>query len=116
MTKFKFILLMMVITSSIKAQNLVFSGKITFEKKENLHKQFTEMNSWTEEYIKRIPKYRTDIFELDFNTKKAAYFLKEEDENQGLSWLKVAGNNQVWSYYPENKYLAIKEVYEKIIC
>lgn len=94
-------------------QNLVLSGKITYEKKENLHKQFTEMNSWTEQLIKSIPKYRTDQFELSFDAKKSFYKLSLEDESNAMSWGRIAASNNVWINFTDSQYVAQKQVYEK---
>lgn len=94
-------------------QQLALSGKIIFEKKENLHKQFTEVNSWTEEMLKRLPKYRTDLFQLSFNTHKSVYQLTLEDESPFSSWWKVAANNTVLNNFDSKLYAAEKTIYER---
>jgi GLPGLI family protein len=106
-----FLLLLQLKTSW--GQNLILSGKITYEKKENLHKQFTEMNSWTEQLIKTIPKYRTDQFELSFDSRKTFYKLTLEDESNAMSWGRIAAANNVWLNLNDTQYVAQKQVYEK---
>src|SRR4051812_36252587 len=98
------LLVLVIWPASVFAQQLVLGGKIAFERKENLHKQFTEMNSWTEEMMKRMPKYRTDQFELSFNTHRSLYKLVTEDESTMAQWLRVAGSNTVMQSYDDGRY------------
>lgn len=100
------------LNQNLSAQNLVFSGKITFERKENIHKQFTEMDSWTEAFLKSIPKYKVDFFELNFETKKSVYKMSQEDEGNFPSWLKSASTNMVWQNFNDTQLLAVKQVFE----
>jgi len=66
----------------LSAQQMVINGRILFERRENLHKQFeNEKGDWAQEWLKRIPKYQTDIFELVFTKSKSYYYLKTEDES-----------------------------------
>ncbi|MDP1726661.1 MAG: GLPGLI family protein [Bacteroidota bacterium] len=112
-TCFLFITLSLYCVQTVYCQQLALSGKITFEKKENLHKQFTEVNSWTEEMLKRLPKYRTDLFQLSFNTHKSLYLLTQEDESPFSNWWKVAANNSVLNHFDTKQYIAEKTIYER---
>ncbi len=111
--RFLFFSLFLFCVQTIYSQQLALSGKITFEKKENLHKQFTEVNSWTEEMLKRLPKYRTDLFQLSFNTHKSLYLLTQEDESPFSSWWKVAASNTVLNNFDVKQYTAEKTIYER---
>lgn len=95
------------------SQQLVLSGKITFERKENLHKQFTGNDNWSEEYIKRIPKYRVDLFQLTFNTHQSLYKILEEAEGPFSNWWRTAAFNTVSLDLDKNRYKAQKTIYER---
>jgi len=98
----------------LSAQQMVINGRILFERKENLHKQFeNRKGDWAEEWLKRIPKYQTDIFELVFSKSKSYYYLKTEDENNSFSWGKVAHDNLVLSDFNSKHYTAYKNIFDK---
>jgi len=113
-TKYCFILMMMVSLSiGISfAQNLALSGAITFERKENMHKYFTEENSWTEARMKQMPKYKIDIFQLNFQTKQTFYKVTIEDESPMFNWMKVAAGNTVKTDFESKKILCEKAIYD----
>jgi GLPGLI family protein len=95
------------------AQSLLLSGKIRFERKENVHKQFeNESGAWVEEMIKRVPKYKTDYFELTFNREQSLYKLVQEEENQMMSWNNIAHNNTVHHHLVTGQSLSLKNVYD----
>jgi GLPGLI family protein len=108
-----FVLLLAGSLPMAKAQQLILSGKITFERKENMHKQLTEHSSWSEELKKRMPKYRTDFFQLSFNTHEGMYKLSQEDESPFASWWRVAYNNSVKTNLDTKTFTASKSVYER---
>jgi GLPGLI family protein len=103
------------------AQELMLQGKITFERKENMHKLIDDEiaaakdpSPWYTEMRKIAPKYRTDIFQLTFNTKQSLYKLITEDDipfNQ--RWFRVAFSNTVWSDFEKHRFVSDKMVYEK---
>ncbi|OYU94964.1 MAG: GLPGLI family protein [Bacteroidetes bacterium B1(2017)] len=95
------------------SQNLGLSGVISFERKENMHKLFEDNdNSWSEERIKHMPKYKTDQFQLSFNTHQTLYKVVLEDENPMFQWVRVAAANTV-KIDLDNKHLsAEKTIYE----
>ncbi|MFY8022118.1 MAG: GLPGLI family protein [Bacteroidia bacterium] len=108
-------ILFFILTASVcDAQQLILQGRIHYERKENLHKLFTEENEWTNEFKKQLPKYRTDIFELSFNTKKSLYKMEQEFEGNSniLDWFNVAKFNTVLQNQETQKLVAQKTVYE----
>ncbi len=111
----KFILIFCLVfglTQNVNAQQIILSGKITFERKENLHKQFTEESSWRDAFLKTLPKYKVDFFELNFNALQSAYKISIEDEAATPSWLKPANTNLVWQNFKDTQLLAVKQVFE----
>ncbi len=63
----------------------ITSGKITFERKTNLMKKFTDER--TKNWITEENKYNLDVFELYFND-SLSVFIPSEDESgkKGMSW------------------------------
>ncbi len=101
------------ITNS-NAQQLIQSGKITFERNENLHKLINDKSSWSQAMKSKMPKYRTDVFQLSFNKKSSAYKLTQEDESPYANWYyRVAAQNSVFTNIETNKMIADKIVYER---
>jgi GLPGLI family protein len=97
----------------LKAQQLILSGEIIFERKENIHKGFTEENSWTEARKKATPKYKVDLFSLQFNAKQSLYKMHVEDEHPSFMWNKMANANSVLQAFEDRLYEAEKTIYEK---
>ncbi|GAB1447774.1 MAG: GLPGLI family protein [Bacteroidia bacterium] len=97
------------------SQQLILQGKVQYERKENIHKQFTEENEWTTEFKKQMPKYRTDQFELAFNSRKTHYKVTQEFESNSrmMDWFNVCKLNVVEQNLEQKKLHAIKTVYDK---
>ncbi len=113
MIRFFFIVSLVIgLNQTLKAQQLIFSGKITYERKENIHKHFTEADSWTEAFLKTLPKYKTDMFELHFNLSQTAYKISIEEEASIPGWIKPANTNLVWQNYKDTQVMAVKQVFE----
>jgi GLPGLI family protein len=97
----------------LKAQQLILSGEILYERRENVHKQFTEENSWTEARKKATPKYKVDVFSMQFNTKQSLYKMFAEDESPAFMWNKMANANTVLKDLLAKTYEGEKTIYEK---
>lgn len=98
------------------AQQLKLSGKITFERKENMHKQFEEESGpWMEQMKKRMPKYRTDFFQLTFNKHKSVYRISQEEENPVAAnqFWRVSWNNAVMMDLAQKRMQSEKSVYDR---
>lgn len=62
------------------------SGKIVYERKTNLEKKFrNEKGDWLEEFLK-TNKYKTDVFDLNFNDSISYFKPTQLDEVDQLSW------------------------------
>lgn len=108
------ILLLILQCAQSNAQQLKLSGKITFERKENIHKLLSEQEgNWAESMLQHTPKYRTDRFQLSFNLHKTFYQLLNEDEVNFFNWFKVAANNSVVNNFDNKQYVAEKTIYER---
>ncbi len=96
------------------AQQLIFSGKITFERKENIHKLMNDNSTWSEAMKNKMPKFRTDFFQLAFNKHQSLYAISQEDESPFANWYyRVAALNTVYTNYETGKMIADKIVYER---
>ena len=101
------------------AQQIMLNGKITFEKKFGVLKDYDEQykddedNSWYEEYRKKLPKYKTDIFELTFSKKQTIYKTILEDENPVLRWNKTITELTQKTIFDKDSTWAKRTVYDK---
>lgn len=119
--KIKMILVLLLHSLVANAQQLVLQGKITYERKENMHKLIDEEmaddkepNPWYTEMRKVAPKYRIDIFQLSFNAHQSLYqLITEDDKPFNQQWFRVAYNNKVLSNFDTKKFITEKSVYEK---
>jgi GLPGLI family protein len=101
---------------------ITFKGKITFERKNNVHKQMEDMMKGNpgsaamfDNMKKNIPKYKTDIFELFFNESQSVY----KPAPNGISESKMmmgampAERNVVFNDYTTHTFTAEKKIFEK---
>jgi hypothetical protein len=102
---------------------ITFRGKLTFERKMNVHKQMDEMmkgngggnSAMSDNFKKQVPKYKTDIFEMVFTDKQSLY----KPAPDGISESKMMmGNipserNIVFNDYETLKCVSEKKVFEK---
>lgn len=113
MKKLLFLLSILIgINAFVEAQNLALSGIITYERNENMHKQFKDDNSWSAERLKHMPKYKTDQFQLSFTSKHSLYKISLEDENPMFTWMKAAASNTVRMDLETKKIICEKSIYE----
>ncbi|MBK7763154.1 MAG: GLPGLI family protein [Bacteroidetes bacterium] len=100
---------------------IVFRGKLTYERKMNMHKQMDEMmkgqgsSSMADNLKKQTPKYKTDIFELFFNEKQSLY--KPAPDGISESKMMMAGipsdRNMVFNDYENKSATSEKKIFEK---
>lgn len=102
-------------------QNLIFRGNIKYDRSMNIHKQIDEMASmggnatFMEQMKKRVEKYKTDHFEMEFNTQQSIY----KPAKDGIMDIKMmwgsapAEKNEVYNDYANKKSVAKKEIYDQ---
>ena len=102
---------------------ITFRGKLTFERKMNVHKQMDEMmkgngganSTMADNFKKQMPKYKTDVFELFFTDKKCLY----KPAPDGISESKMmmsnipSERNIVYTDFQTNQSVAEKKIFEK---
>lgn len=105
-----------------KLPDIMFRGKIHFERKQNIHNQLDEMGkngnkSWIDRMKENVDKYKVDKFELIFERDKSLY----RPEEDGIHELKMmwggapAEKNRVYSDFENKNLVAQKEIYDKVI-
>ena len=101
------------------AQQIMLNGKITFERNFSVLKDYKEQNKedegdvWYESYVKKLPKYKTDIFELTFSKKQSIYKTVLEDENPVLRWNKTITEYTQKTILDKDSTWANRTVYDK---
>lgn len=113
------LMLLVAQTFLVSAQKMILAGKITYEKKFSVIKSIEaereiddDDNGWYDEMIKVMPKYKTDIFTLSFNTKQAIYKTIQEDENERLRWYKYITNVTHKTNFVTDSFIANRTIYD----
>lgn len=93
--------------------NVVVAGKIEFEKKLNLYSQFNDDDSWTAEFKKRIPQFKTTYFDLSFTENKTYYQPGRYNVDNNNLWEQPSEENIVYSDLAKKRAISQKKVFEK---
>ena len=97
------------------AQFLV-QGKIEFERKINVHKQYDADAEWFNELKKNIPQYNTTYFDFLFTGSKSIYKPgRENPDNNKQNWggEGAARENVVYCDYEQGIFASQKRVFEQ---
>src|ERR1700744_6117504 len=101
--------------SAAKAQ-FIFSGKIEYERKVNVHAQLEEMeeNEWMQKMKSQIPKFNSIFFDMSFDNPRTYYHPgKETDTQFKMFGGGPATENIVYTDIPAGKVKSQKTVYEQ---
>lgn len=93
--------------------HFVSEGRIEFEKKLNLYSQFNDDDSWTAEFKKNIPQFKTTYFDLFFTENKTFYKPGRENTDNNRLWEQPAENNIVFTDLEKRSAVSQKTVFEK---
>lgn len=106
MKSFSRIMLLIVALGSFNGFSQIHAGKITFERKTNLHKKFPdqEMRRWIGD-----DKYKIDKYFLYFNDTMSIFIPEEQNMNDRSNWATV--RNKVISNYKQNKRFSLLNVW-----
>ena len=93
-------------------------GKIEFEKKVNLHRQFTEddeSNEWFEKIKSQVPKFSITYFDMYFNSTKAIYKPGRETDKtfKMFGGTGPATDNVVLTDLDAKTVSSVKQIYEQ---
>ncbi len=103
---------------SLMAQppQFVTKGKIEFERKYNMHKQFEDDGDWSEQLKKMIPQFNITYFDLSFEGNRAVYKPgRDNSDNNKTSMFgsMPATENIVQSDFATQQFSAYKQVFEQ---
>jgi len=91
----------------------VLSGKITYERKVNLHKMWEE-DEWFKRFKDQMPKILTNYFELSFTPTNSHYKPGKETEAPKMAWgLPPGAENEVYNDFQVHTITANKQIYEQ---
>lgn len=101
-------------SASFAQTQFIAQGKIEFERKVNLHKQFDENDSWSDMMKKTLPQYKTDYFDLYFDNNKTIYKPGREVAGPKIpDWFNgVANDNIVLNDLNNKTFISQKGVFE----
>jgi GLPGLI family protein len=111
------ILFFLAVTSANSQVRFVSSGKIEFERKINVHRQFepSEDDSWFKEFVSKLPKFNTTYFDLYFTEGKTIYKPgRETDDNKQRFWgIGPSKDNIVYTELERKSVKSLKNVFEQ---
>lgn len=115
-TSFVFVWLLIAFTSNAQTKFL-HAGKIEFERKINVHRQFDveENDSWYKEYVSKLQKFHTTYFDLYFQEGKTVYKPgRESDDNRKNVWgIGPSKDNIVHTDTEKKETKSLKNVFEE---
>jgi GLPGLI family protein len=92
-------------------------GKIEYERKINVHRQFepSEDDTWYKEYVSKLPKFHLSYFDLYFSDDKTVYkFNREGDGNPKNFWgIGPAKENTIMTDLNRHSFTGAKRVFEE---
>ena len=98
-------------------QKFIYEGRIEFERRINIHRQFDdeEMRSeWFKDFIKRQPAFHSSAFTLDFKGNQSIYKINGELQKLEMEWLMgPAKENVIYTDFEKQSRQSKKTVYEK---
>lgn len=103
---------MLFITTGASAQ-FTFNGKVTYERKVNIHKLWGD-GDWFEQWKDKIPRFQVNYFDMTFTTDNSHYKPGKEVEAPKLGWSAPPGTeNEVYMDFKTNRVTASKQIYEQ---
>lgn len=107
-----FFLLLFILPVGARAQ-YTFNGKITYERRVNLHKLW-EGDEWMEGFKDKVPKMLSNFFELSFTPTSTYYKPGKETDAPKMDWgLPPGAENQVYTDFNSKTVTANKQIFEQ---
>lgn len=111
--KIIFVAIFLFCSQIIFAQSpFISKGKIEFERRTNV---WAEMKgSFADQMKKVVSEYRSSYFDFEFDNNKSIYQPGRDADNKGSNfYMYPSTDNEVFSDYAKDKYIAHKNVFEK---
>jgi GLPGLI family protein len=104
-------LMLLIIPFLGMGQTFIGHGKITYERKVQVHK-ILEDNKWMKGSLDKLPKFYLSKFELDFNADTSFYSKVGDDgEMTNVSWAIYARDNEVSNVFSANQTVTKINIY-----
>lgn len=90
-------------------------GKIEFERKINVHKQYEpdENDTWYKEYVSKLPKFHTSYFDLYFSDTRTMYKHNRDGDGPKNFWgIGPSKENTIYTDLAKQTYTGAKRVFE----
>lgn len=117
MRRYVLILAMMVGMVQVQAQTqFLAKGKIEFERKINVHRQYepTEDDTWYKEFVSKLPKFHTSYFDLYFSDDKTVYKHNRDGDGPKNFWgIGPAKENTIMTDLTRHSFTGAKRVFEE---
>lgn len=113
------LLLVFSVSTLLAEAQMVLQGKIDFQRKMNIHRQFDGMgdenNSYMQAFMAKVPKFDTRTFSLYFTSKQSKYIPVKQEENPMLNMMGglPGTETQVWNDFEHQKAIASKKIFEQ---
>lgn len=108
--------LVMAVAGVRAQQQFLAKGKIEFERKINVHRQYepSENDTWYKEYISKLPKFHTSYFDLYFSDDKTVYKHNRNGDGPKDFWsIGPAKENIIQVDLQKRAVTSAKRVYEE---
>lgn len=114
-----YFLIAMIFAGSIGVQaqtQFLAKGKIEFERKINVHRQFEleDNDTWYKEYVSKLPKFYLSYFDLYFSDDKTVYKHNRDGDGPKNIWgLGPAKENVIMTDLNKHAFTGAKRVFEE---
>jgi GLPGLI family protein len=108
MTYLKSSFLLMLLLFSLVCQAQYREGKITYERRTNLHKT---MGPRAKQWIEEKDKIKKDIFELTFTDTASYWALKPTDIAENSQWGMTTSKNKVYRNLKTTRFYTIRDIW-----
>src|SRR5215212_88232 len=116
MRKYILIIGLMLTFAGVQSQTqFLAKGKIEFERKINVHRQYepSEDDTWYKEFVSKLPKFHTSFFDLYFGDDKTVYKHNRDGDGPKNFWgIGPAKENTIQVDLQKHAVTSAKRVYE----
>lgn len=117
MKRYISIIILMLMFAGVQAQQqFLAKGKIEFERKINVHRQYEpdENDTWYKEFVSKLPKFHTSYFDLYFSDDKTVYKHNRDGDGPKNFWgIGPAKENTIQVDLQKRAVTSAKRVYEE---
>ena len=113
MKRYLSILSFLLLSAAQADAQFTFEGKITYERKANVHKLMGD-DEWASQWKDKVAKFQLNTFEMEFTMDNSFYKPGKETEAPKMNWMAPPGaENEVFMDFKTNTVTASKQIYEQ---